>query len=393
MNKHILTTEVQDFILKNLKTDTTRLLLAKDIFRQVSNKELAVQIESKNACEKKLSSWFSQKGIYYPQKLSIEQTSSETAAQYKSGLIKGENCIDLTGGFGVDSVYFSKKAKQVIYCEFNEELSAISKHNAKIFGINNIRFINGDGLDYLFQQTIKFDTIYIDPSRRVNTQKVFKLKDYQPDVVKNLNLLLSKTSRLIIKTSPLLDIQSGLQEFGFVSEIHIVSIKNDCKELLWIIDNDFHKKEPEIKCIAIDDIQQEFKFKLSEEKDLVSGLYANPLKYIYEPDVALLKAGCFKLITIRFNVLKLDQHTHLYTSNDLKTDFIGRTFELIQILEYRDFIKQKTLKQANVICRNFPLNAEDIKKKYRIKDGGKEYLIFTTNSKKQLLVLSCNRLN
>lgn len=177
MNISILNTEIQDFISKNLKTDTTRLLLAKDIFTQVTNKELAGQIESKNACEKKLPSWFSAKGIYYPQKLSIEQASSETAAQYKSGLIKGDNCADLTGGFGVDSIYFSKISRQVTHCELNEELSAISKHNAEVLGIKNIKFINGDGLDYLLQSSIKFDTIYIDPSRRIQSQKVFKLQD------------------------------------------------------------------------------------------------------------------------------------------------------------------------------------------------------------------------
>ena len=392
MNPAILHPEVQNFIRENLQADITRLLLSKSPFSQITTRELAEQIESKKRCEKKLPLWYSTPGIYYPPKLAIEQSSSQATAFYKAGLIKGIKCIDLTGGFGADSFFFSKKAECVTYCELNENLFEISKHNASVLGANNISFFCGDGLDYLINCTEQFDTVYIDPSRRVNTQKVFKLKDCEPDVVSNLDLILKKTSRLIIKTAPLLDIQAGLQELHLVSEIHIISVKNDCKVLLWIIDRDFTDQEPQLICTAIDDKTQQYSFKLSEEKSMVLTDYSTPLEYIYEPDVALLKAGCFKTLTKHFNVLKLHQHTHLYTSSFLNPDFIGRTFKLIKSWDYRDFMNENSVKQANIIARNFPLSADEIKKKHRIKDGGAEYLLFTTGPVNQLLVLRCQRL-
>ncbi len=393
MNPAILHPDVQQFIEDNLQTDITRLLLGKSPFLEIRPKELAEQIDSKKHCEKKLPLWYSTPGIYYPPKLAIEQSSSQATAAYKADLLKGNTCIDLTGGFGVDSFFFSQKATHVTHCELNKDISEISKHNAGILNADNISFFCGDGIDYLIHSSEEFDTIYIDPSRRIKTQKVFKLKDCEPDIVSNLSLLLKKASRIIVKTAPLLDIQAGLQELRLVSEIHITSVKNDCKELLWVIDKDFNGNEPQLICAAIDNEKtQHYSFKLSEEKALLLNNYSEPLNYIYEPDVALLKAGCFKIITKRFQAMKLHQHTHVYTSEFLNPDFMGRTFKLIQRLDYRAFINTNTIKKANVISRNFPLSPDELKKKHAIKDGGLDYLLFTTGPKDQLLVLHCHRL-
>ncbi len=176
-----------------------------------------------------------------------------------------------------------------------------------------------------------------------------------------------------------------------MSEVHVVSVKNECKELLWVIDKDCNLTEPEIISVALNEVETKpYNFKISEEKAHNIQEYSTPLKYIYEPDVALLKAGCFKLISRDFHVLKLHQHTHLYTSNNL-VDFIGRSFQLKQQWTYKDFIKLKPIKQANIICRNFPINAVEVKKKHKLLDGGDEYLLFTTGSFNELIVLSCNR--
>ncbi len=393
MNPAILHPDVQKFIADNLQTDITRLLFSKSPFPGITIRELAEQIDSKKRCEKKLPLWYSTPGIYYPPKLAIEQSSSQAAALYKSNLIKGNTCIDLSGGFGADSFFLSQKTDYLTHCELNESLSEISKHNANILGAHNINFFCGDGMDYSLHSAKQFDTIYADPSRRVNDQKVFKLKDCEPDIAGNLHLLLKKASRIIIKTAPLLDIQAGLQELRQVSELHIISVKNDCKELLWLIDRDFTGTEPQLVCTAIDDDKtQQYSFKLSEEKSCIIAGYSDPMEYIYEPDVALLKAGCFKTITTAFGLMKLHRHTHLYTSENLNTDFTGRIFRLIECLDYRVFINKNSMKQANVICRNFPLGAEEVKKKHRIKDGGFDYLLFTTGSKNQMLVLHCQRL-
>ncbi|WP_026899393.1 class I SAM-dependent methyltransferase [Daejeonella oryzae] len=393
MNKSILKTGPQKFISENLGTEISRILFGKSAFEDVSTKELAEQIESKKRTEKKLPLWFNTRGIYFPQKLSIEQASSEITAKYKADLIRGSKVADLTGGFGIDSYYFSRKAQQVFHCEINTELSAIVKHNAEILGVDNITFIQGDGIQFIHKTDIEFDTLYIDPSRRLNSQKVFKLQDCEPDVPSNLESLLAKSLRIIIKTSPLLDLQSGLKELKNVKEIHIVSVKNDCKELLWVIEKGFSEEEPVILCAALEtDNVQLYSFKISEEKSFSIGHFSAPLKFIYEPDVCLLKAGCFKLITRDFNILKLHQHTHLYTSEELNNTFIGRKFQLKKSWPYSEFMKKNTVKTANIITRNFPHQPADLKRKHKIKDGGSDYLIFTTGSENQLLVLNCDRL-
>jgi 16S rRNA G966 N2-methylase RsmD len=335
--------------------------------------------------------WYKTAKVYYPSKQAIEQASSELTANYKSNLVSADKLIDLTGGFGVDSYFFSKKIKHVIHCEQNIELSGIASYNSELFGAYNIQFIKQDSLDYLKNINEFFDIIFIDPSRRIKTKKVFLLKDCEPDVIRNSTLLLSKANRIIIKTSPLLDIQSGLRELKHVSEIHVISIKNDCKELLWIIDRNF-EDEPNMHCAAISESgMQTFSFKLSMERSLILKSYSVPLDYVYEPDVALLKSGCFKLIAEKFGIKKLHPNTHLYTSSELKEDFIGRKFRVISCMPYKNFSKNNSLDKANIISRNFPLSPEEIKKKHHVRDGSLNYLLFTTGLSNQLLVIHTER--
>jgi len=392
LNLHLSDIAVQQFINEHLGDDITRILLKKSPFVTISSRELAEQIDSKKRSEKKLPLWFNSENIYYPPKISIEQSSSELTANYKKDLAIGDKLLDLTGGFGVDSYYFSRKAGEVISCEQNAELSEIAKHNAAILKADNIRFVSSDSIDYLQHTEEAFDTIFADPSRRIKNSKVFMLKDCEPDVVKNGDLLLSKAKRIIIKTSPLLDISSGLRELSHVSEIHVISVKNDCKELLWVIDRD-HATEPEIhSAVLSEDGTQTFSFKLTEERSTIIETYSAPLQYIYEPDVALLKAGCFKLITARFAVKKLHSNTHLYTSAEYIEDFPGRVFEVVTCLDYKNFIKTGFPDKANIITRNFPLVPEEIKKKHHIGDGGLNYLLFTTGPSNQLLVIQAQRM-
>jgi 16S rRNA G966 N2-methylase RsmD len=392
VNPEILTKQVQQFINEHLDDDIRRILFKKSPFKNVSSRELAEQIESKKRCEKKLPSWYHALNIYYPPKLAVEQASSELTANYKSNLIKADTLVDLTGGFGVDSYYFSRKVPHVTHCEEDLTLSEIAGYNSKVLGALNILFISRNSMEYLRDTDNFFDIIFIDPSRRIKTKKVFLLKDCEPDVISNYSLLLSKGKRIIIKTSPLLDIQSGLNELKHVSEIHIVSVKNDCKELLWIIDRDFNE-EPEVTCAAINGTEtQRFSFKLSAERSLILKTWSPPLQYIYEPDVSLLKSGCFKLIADRFNLNKLHPNTHLYTSGELNEKFMGRKFKVISCTSYSNFSRNNALNKANVITRNFPLLPEEIKKKYHIRDGGSSYLIFTTGPSNQSLVIQAERL-
>lgn len=391
MNKDLLNIEVQNFIWDNLNSDIPALSLKKSPFPTVGSKELAEQADSKKRCEHKLPLWFQTSGIYYPPKLAIEQASSELAAIYKSNLILGDDVIDLTGGFGVDTCFFAKKAKNVTHCELNAELSEISKYNSEVLGIR-INYQRVDGMEYLHSTTNNYNTIYIDPSRRVNSKKVFLLKDCEPDIIINLQILRSRSELLMIKTAPLLDIHSTINELKEVSSVHIVSIKNECKELLYLIDNKNCGNDPIIICALIGaDETTTYSFRTSEERNFEITEYSDPLDFIYLPDVALLKAGCFKLITRDFGVHKIQQHTHLYTSDSLNTLFPGRKFRLKKAWKYGPFIKEQNFKKANIICRNFPISPENLKKKLKISDGGEEYLLFCTNKKNELIVLNCLR--
>jgi hypothetical protein len=377
LNSNIFLPAVQKFLSDYLKEDVHKVALSKSPFPGVSSQELAEQLDAKQRSEKKLPLWFNSSGIIFPPKISIEQSSSELTAEYKSRLVKGEKLIDLTGGFGVDAYYFSRKAKAVTHFERNEKLSQIAQHNAKVLGAENISFIQGDSIEYLKTSKDHFDTIYVDPSRRIQSEKVFLLHDTEPDVVSNLPLLLSKASRIIIKTSPLFDIRSGLKELSNVSAVHVVSVKNDCKELLWIVDKGY-SGEASIICAALrKEKEAVFSFSLSAEKSLNIDSYAAPLAYLYEPDVTLLKAGCFKTIAHHYQVEKLDPSTHLYTSDNSNTEFIGKVFTVESVSEYKSFIKTNKIQKANVISRNFPLSPDEIKKKHKIADGGDDYLIFT----------------
>lgn len=393
MNKAILDQEVQEFILKNINKDIVGISLGKSPFPNVSSKELAEQIDSKRRSEGKLPLWYNTENVYYPQKIAIEQCSSQTTAKYKSALITGESVIDLTGGFGVDSYFFSETTKRVVHCEQNKELSAISSYNARLLGAE-ITYLPANGLDHLKSSDEVFDTIYIDPSRRVSSRKVFLLEDCEPDIISNKDVLLGRSSRLLIKTAPLLDIQSTIRELGEATQVHILSIRNECKEILYVIDRSGAMQDPPILCVLLNDqVNLTFEFKISEEREFHLATYSEPLNYVYEPDVALLKAGCFKLITKYFNVRKIHQHTHLYTSDDLNSGFPGRKFKIIASWAYSVFLKEQKFTKANIICRNFPITPENIRNKLKIKDGGEQYLLFCKGSKNELLVLYCERIS
>ena len=384
MNQNVLNDEVQKYIHERINADVNKIALAKPLFKNISSAELAGQIVAKKKSIHKLPTWFKTKNIYYPALLSIEQCSSEPTANYKANLTRGKSLIDLTSGFGVDSFFFAKKSDHVYSCEINEELASISAHNAKILGAENIEVSAIDGIEFLKTTAQNFGTIYIDPARRNQSNKVFKLKDCTPDVTEHLDLFLSKAERIIIKTAPLLDISAGLTELKNVNEIHIVSVKNECKELLWVIDKGF-KGDTKIVCATLNDTLKSFEFYLSDLKLETTIAKTEPKGYLYEPDVALLKSGAFNLIAERFGLQKLHHQTQLYYSDEIKTDFLGRIFEINSLLSVNELKKEKSL-IGNVIARNFPERAENLAKKYKIISSHDDFIIFTQTLKGYLAI-------
>lgn len=393
MNEHILHTHVQLFIQENLKTDVNKLILKGSPFKSISIQELANQIIAKQKSLKKLPTWFNCDNIYYPPKLSIEQTSSEVTASYKSKIIKGESIIDITGGFGVDCYAFSKEFKKVTHCEINEELSKIVAYNYQQFDIDNIKTIAQDGLEYLNTTNQKFDCIYIDPSRRSDIKgKVFLLKDCLPNVPENIDFLFEKANTILIKNSPILDITSTINELNFVKEIHIISVNNEVKELLFLLEKNY-KESIKIKTVnLLKNNKQNFHF---NQKNNYKPTYELPQDYLYEPNAAILKSGGFSAVSYLLKINKLHQHSHLYTSKEVLKDFPGRIFKIQNVFPYnkKKIKKNIEVKKANITTRNFPKTVDQIRKETKLKDGGILYLFFTTNINNELIVVSCLKTN
>ena len=192
------------------------------------------KLKQKKKCETKLNSWFNTAGIYYPNKLNIEQTSSETTAHIKSKLIGGESILDLTGGFGVDSYYFSKQFQSVIHCEMDPKLAQIATHNFNVMGAKNITTHTKDGIEFLKSCSDTFDWLYVDPSRRdAQKHKKFLIDDCSPNVTTHQDLFFKHANNILIKLSPMLDISVGVLALKQVKSIYIVAIKNEVKELLF----------------------------------------------------------------------------------------------------------------------------------------------------------------
>ncbi len=386
--------EVQEFIhaKSNDSIDLSRLILSGSPFDTITPQELAQQITGKIKAKHKLPSWFAKTGIYYPPKLNLEQTSSETTAHYKSNLVSGKTLIDLTGGLGVDDYFFAKKMNTIIHCELNKELSEIATHNFEVLEAKNINTIFGDGIEILKNEST-IDWIYIDPSRRHDTKgKVFFLEDCLPNVPEHLDFLLSKSKNILIKTSPLLDIQIGLNALKHVKEIHVVAVDNEVKELLWIIEKGCIG-DVLMKTINLHkEIRQEFQFRLKDETSLLSG-FASPKTYLYEPNAAVLKSGGFTTVAVQYDIKKLHKNSHLYTA-DRNIDFPGRKFEIVAVFPYnKKALSKARITKANITIRNFGESVATLRKKFKIKDGGDIYLFFTTDPDDKKIIIQCKKVH
>ena len=392
MNPKVLYTEVQQFINDNLKTDVPKLILKGSKFNGITIQELANQIVAKQKCEKKLPTFFNTDGIYYPNKLNIEQTSSEITAKYKAELVTGKSLIDVTGGFGVDSYYFSKQFEQITHCEINTDLAEIVSHNFKKLKVTNSTTFSGNGLNFLKETTQIFDCIYIDPSRRNDVKgKVFLLKDCMPYLPPKIDFLFTKSSQILVKLSPILDISNTINELKNTKEVHIIAVNNEVKELLFLLERDY-KSNIAIKTINLKKEQNEiFNFDYQSE---ANSIYTSPKNFLYEPNAAVLKSGGFHQITQQIDVAKIQQHTHLYTSEN-QISFPGRVFEIVAVFPYhkKRINKQLKVKKANITVRNFPKAVAQIRKETKLKDGGDTYLFFCKNLDEKLIVVVCKKNN
>jgi len=388
VNKTLLNTELQDFITTHINSNIHTLILKGSPFEGIDIKEIIGQIEAKKKCELKLKTWFKTPGIYYPNKLNIEQTSSETAAQLKSELLQGQSIVDLTGGFGVDSYYFSKQFKTVVHCEMNPELAEIAAHNFKVLGITNIESQCIDGIEFLKSHQQNFDWMYVDPSRRDSQKnKKFLIEDCSPNVKTFQGLFLKYATNVLIKMSPMLDISVGLEALKHVKNIYVIAVKNEVKELL------FHQKKGFDGMAIVHTLNtnprgdEQFSFELNQE-ETAEARYSQPKQYLYEPNAAVMKSGAFQLISEKFKLDKLDTHTHLYTSDERLENFPGKIYEISNAHLYQKKPLKKAIGglKANVKTRNFSEKIESLKTLFKLSDGGDLYLFFTTSNGKKLVI-------
>ena len=391
MNRELLRPEVQDYLEASSHMTLEAFAFKKSPFPHITIQELLQQLQGHRIAQKKLPSWHACKQVLYPPKRNLEQTSSEWAAQYKAGCMEGVTLADLTGGFGVDSYAFSQSFKSVHYIEREEQVFAFAKANFEALQVTNVHCTLGDGIHYLKSDTEHFDVIYLDPGRRHQEKgKVFLLEDCEPNIVAHLEEVLKHCNTLWVKTAPLLDITSGLNALSQVSEIHIIAIKNEVKELLWKIVPGY-TQSPEIITINLngDDKQQHrFPWKPNLKTTIH---YILPQKYLYEPNAALMKAGAFHWIAQEFQLAKLHPNSHLFTSNTGK-DFPGRVFEITAIFPYRlKTIKKLGIQKANITTRNFKISVAQLRQTLKIKDGGDDYLFFTTTQDEKKVLLVCKK--
>jgi len=378
------------YIFIHQDDDVNKLVLKKRNDIEIDYDFAFKQIAGRQRVKSKLPSFYHNKELIYPPQLNIEQCSSESTALYKKSLCEGFSMADLTGGFGVDFYYLSTNYNESFYIEQNTELCEIANHNFKILGRRNHTIINKKAEDAI-DDLPELDLVYIDPARRnkIGSKTVF-ISDCEPDISILQKRIMQKSKKLMVKLSPMLDISSAIKILKNVHEVHILSVANECKEILLILKTEMVER---IKFIAVNIVNNsktdifEF-FKEDESACLISNSHEIQ-KFLYEPNSSIIKSGAFKSIALNFNLLKLHNNTHLYTSNDLVSDFQGRIFEVVDLVgnSKKDMIEIKIkYPKANISTRNYPLKPEELKKKLGIEDGG-DIFIFACTIEKDLKVL------
>ncbi|WP_027382088.1 class I SAM-dependent methyltransferase [Epilithonimonas caeni] len=383
----LISSDIQNYINQNLNCDLTKMLLRKSPFFDVSIQEIVQQIKGKKTAEKKFP-FLTKEGIIFPPNLNLEQASSQSTAKYKAQNLKGKSFLDLTCGFGIDAYFLSKNFDDVTLIEQNPELISIVEHNWKTLG-RKANFINENLEEFLnglrepqtdkqnqIKNKNKFDIVYLDPARRdQQNKKKFLLEDLSPNLLEIEEKLHSIADKIIVKLSPLIDISYLISELKNISEIQIIAVRNEVKELLLIIENKEQRtknKDIQIRCVNLESDEPEFSFNFNDEKTARSE-FSESLKFLYIPNNSILKAGVFNIISEKFGLKKLHPNTHFYTSENKIGNFPGRVLE-IEKIDAKDLKKGE---KYNLISKNYPLKPEEIKKKYKLNDGGDHYLVFT----------------
>ena len=434
----------QDFIRQHQDEDVRQLAFLGSKYPEVDMPFALDQIRGRKMARVKLPRWASLEGIIYPPHISMEQCSSESTALYKAELaarllslpasssgieMKAENeieFVDLTGGFGVDFSYIAARlGVKSMYVERLAHLCEAAKENFERLGLKNAIVKNGDGIEILhsfhpkkkdaasaddslgitydqprslLKTNLGLKIIFIDPARRDDAgNKVVSLKDCTPDVTVLQEEMLSKADYVIIKLSPMLDWHRAISELSHVREVHIISVNNECKELLLVLsarnmgEMEASSADGEVKhagnlrIYCVNDAQSFVCDELDMESSsvIIAPPVLEEMQYLYEPNASLMKAGCFSVLSERYGARMLSKNSHLFVSMEPIEDFPGRSFRIIAISSFNKKELKRYLSgiaKANIATRNFPLSVAELRKRLKLKDGGETYIFATTLS-------------
>lgn len=384
------------FARDHIDDDPVQLLLHRQRHPGIDMQLVAQQLEGHRQARAKWPALYADGRFLYPPRLNREQSSSQAAAQYKAALAasltggRPLRIADLTGGMGIDSMHFALSGAAVDYVEQNADLCTYAEYNFDAMGLDNLRCHCADGIQWLAGQPQPYDIIYVDPARRdSNGAKTVAFEQCTPNILGHLPLLLGHCRYLMVKASPMADIAGATRQLQHVSQVHVVAVGGECKELLFLCSTNTNQaEEPLIVCVDLDkDGHTLHRNQFSPQQEAAAvATYAdsNVRQYLYEPHAALLKGGAYRSLCQWYGVYKLAPNTHLYTSDEMVGDFPGRIFRLLEELR----LDTKSIKAAlakhgagnslHVISRNHPASAESILRQYRLHEGGELHLIATT---------------
>lgn len=391
--------DTQQFILEHESDDIRHLALKAKSYPDIDMSIAIKQIAGRQIAKDKIPSWYQCENIIYPKHLSMEQCSSEATALYKAALCNGDILIDLTGGLGVDFSFMAKNHKQAYYIETQHELTELAQCNFNTLNLNQSKVIQDDAVSFLNSFEGIADTIFIDPARRNDTgKKTVLIEDCTPNLLEIDNLLNTKAQRVIIKLSPMLDITHALNSLSNVTEVHIISVNNECKELLFIKDKVRKDEDVQLICINLltNKKNESFTFTKTEENTSSISHTDEPKRYLYEPNSSILKAGAYRSLGTRYGLMKLHPNSHLYTSDTLIDSFPGRKFQIKEVISpNKKEIKAhfKDIPQANIATRNYPFSVADIRKQTKLKEGGTDYIFATTLANEKKVLILCQKVS
>ncbi|WP_339785406.1 RsmD family RNA methyltransferase [uncultured Imperialibacter sp.] len=386
--------DVQAFLKAHATDSPAKLALQRHLPGGVSAPLLASQLKARQKAKDKLPSWLGWDGIIFPHGVAMEQCSSETTASWKAGQYKGASFADLTGGAGVDAFFLSRSFARGVYAEADAERCDLARHNFGVLGAQHLQVVQSTAEAFLATNKDSFDLIYIDPDRRAAHKRAVGFSDSTPDVVQLMPELLKRANTVLIKASPMIDIRQGIRDLGAVRKVTVLAVNNECKEVLF----ECGAAAQPLQIEAVHLLQgKEHQFVFDPEEEATAEVtLAHVQAYLYDPNVAITKAGAFRTVASRYGLGKPHVNTHLYTSDTLVPDFPGRVFKVLDVLPF----SSKGLKRlklpfakAHVMSKNFPLEAAELQKRLKLKEGEEGFVMGVTVGNGERVLVVAERVN